>query len=159
RALDTLGMGRAHQTRRARAITERLAVKLREGILRALRHGTRPGFHHWRLDVIIPPTPIIPGDKDRRLVPQGTSANSLDLLDRPVHPICDVLWGMLAPRGLLGGVEPGHRREMALARILGKLLGVAAARVPLPCPDVLERIAAIVGPGKVGMLQADGQRG
>src|SRR5262249_311616 len=143
-----LGIGTDHQTRHARAITERLAVKLREGILRALRHGTRPGFHHCRLDVILPPTPIVPGDKDRRLVPQGTSANSLDLLDRPVHPICDVLWGVLAPRGLLGGVEPGHRREMALARILGKRLGVVAARMPFEGSDVLESIATIVAPGK-----------
>src|SRR5262249_54025033 len=148
RDMAPLGIGADHQTWHTRAIAERVAVKLREGILRALRHGTRPGFHHRRLDVIIPPAPIIPGDKDRRLVPQGTSANGLELLDRPAHPIRDVLCGVLAPRGLLGRVEPGHRREMALARILGKRLGVVAARMPFERSDVLESIATIVAPGK-----------
>src|SRR5215469_7619258 len=85
-----------HQAGNARAIAERIAVEFRVRVRRALRVSAAPLFDNWRVDMIEPPAPIVPGDEDRRLVPKPTSDDSVDLIDRPIHAVGDVLHGVPA---------------------------------------------------------------
>src|SRR5215471_12948149 len=97
-----------HQARNARAIAEWVTVEFRVRVRRALRMGAVPSFDDGRIDMIEPAAPIVPGDEDSRLVPQPTGDDRVDLLDRPTHPVGDVLPGVLAEIGPAVAIDPGY---------------------------------------------------
>src|SRR5215469_2051428 len=65
-------IGAQHQTRNARTVAERVTVEFRMRVCRTLRMGAVPSFDDGRIDMIEPAAPIVPGDKDSRLVPEPT---------------------------------------------------------------------------------------
>ena len=57
-------IGAQHQAGNARAIAERIAVEFGVRVRRVLRVCAAPLFDDWRVDMIEPPAPIVPGDED-----------------------------------------------------------------------------------------------
>src|SRR5262249_4679788 len=78
-------VGAQHQAWNARTVAERVTVEFRMRVGRALRMHTVPPFDHWWIDVIEPAAPIVPGDEDRRLVPEPTGDDCVHLFDSPAH--------------------------------------------------------------------------
>src|SRR5438270_280259 len=70
RDVSRLGIGAQHETADARPVTKRVAVEFRKGVSRALRMLALPPLNHFGLNVVIPATPIIPGDEDRCFGPE-----------------------------------------------------------------------------------------
>src|SRR5215472_4896274 len=101
-------IGAQHQARNARTVAERVTVEFRVRVRRALRMGAVPSFDNGRIDMIEPAAPIVPGDEDRRLVPEPTGNDRVDLFDRPTHAVGDVLHGVLAEIGPAVAIDPGY---------------------------------------------------
>src|SRR5215469_11868578 len=104
-------IGAQHQAGNARAMTERVTVELRVRVRRALRMGAVPPLDDRRIDVVEPAAPVVPGDEDRRLVPEPTADDCIHLLDRPPHAIGYVLQRVLAEIGSAVAIYPGNRRQ------------------------------------------------
>ena len=102
-----------HQSRNARAIAERVTIEFGVRVRRTLRMCAVPFFDDLRIDVIEPAAPIIPGDEDRRLVPQPTRDDRIHLIDRPSHAVGNILQGVLTEIGPAVPIDPGHCRQPA----------------------------------------------
>jgi hypothetical protein len=74
---------------------------------------TVPSFDNRRIDMIEPAAPIVPGDEDRRLIPEPTGDDRIDLINRPTHAVGDVLPGVLAEIGPSVAIDPGYCRQPA----------------------------------------------
>ena len=106
-------VGAQHQTGNARTIAEWITVEFRVRVRRALRMCAAPSLDNWRIDMVEPAAPIVPGDKDRRLVSQPAGNDRVNLLDRPAHAVGYILPGVLAEIGPAVSIDPGYRRQPA----------------------------------------------
>ena len=106
-------IGAQHQARNARTIAERVAVEFRVRVRRALRMCAVPRFDDGRIDMNEPAAPVIPGDEDRRLIPEPTGDDRIDLIDGPMRAVGNVLQGVLAEIGPAVAIDPGYCRQLA----------------------------------------------
>src|ERR1700733_70920 len=103
-----LGVGRNENKRGAKAV----GVGVREGA-----RGAR-----WGRDVVVPASPVIPGDDDGRVLPEGTLA---DGVDDGCYPGWAVVLVAEVVGVLCGGNYPGDCRELSVLNV-GDYLGAGA---------------------------------
>ena len=151
RDIPGFGIGTQDQTADATAITELGTVS--------------PFFHFWRINVIIPAAPIIPGDEDRRLRPQTALNYGVHLADGPLHAVGDIsdwrirtfifrVWRMFAES--VRRVDPGNGGKLSGGGVRRELTG-RKLRPRRESFNESKRIAAIVGPTKTGGVKAGRQ--
>src|SRR2546423_3076901 len=94
----------------------------------------RPFLDHGRRNVVVPTTPIVPGDEDNGIRPESTLDDGIELLRRPFLAGLDRLDRMLAQS--LWTVEPGHGWQFAGRGIRRELLGCDIVLAALQRRDV-----------------------
>ena len=144
-----------HETRDAGAIAKLFAIKLGMRIRRILGSFAVPFFNVWWRNVVIPPTPIVPGDKDDRPRPQPAIHDGLNLLPGPFRTETNVLHGMFAIRRVAIPVDPGDGGQLAFGCLMGKQITAVILRQVGQFADVVKRVTAVVAPSKSRVLQRE----
>src|SRR4029077_13839213 len=95
-----LGVRTDYQAPDARPIAE-----LRIRITRSFRRTpSRPFFFQWwRIDMVVPPAPIVPGNKDNRVRPKLALPQFADAVRRPLAPQLHRLLPGVFPKGRVLG--------------------------------------------------------
>src|SRR5260370_41597527 len=86
RDVTVLSMRTDHEAGNSRPEAERLSVEFREGVGRALRPRSTPGFFYRRGNMIGPSAPILPGHEHRRLFPHPPPHDRVYLFWPPPRP-------------------------------------------------------------------------
>src|SRR6516162_11832064 len=151
RDIPGFGIGTQHQTPDPGSIAELCTVG--------------PFLHLRRINVGVPPTPVIPGNEDRYLRPQTALNYGVHLADGPRHTVGDIShWRVRALVLRVGWmlaqsvrrVDPRNGRQLSCSGVLGELIRskLRPLRQRLNQP---KRIAAVIAPCETGGVEAGWQ--
>src|SRR5438067_6151592 len=114
-----------------------------------------PFLHQRRRDVVVPATPIVPGDEDDGVRPEATLDHGIHLVCGPFLAGLDRLDRVLAQAGR--AVDPGHRRQLAGRGIFGEAIGGDVVLAAFERGDVAVGVTAVITPAEPGLLECGGQ--
>src|SRR5437867_11058953 len=114
-----------------------------------------PFLDHWWSDVVVPATPIVPGDEDDGVRPEATLDHGIHLVGGPFLAGLDRLDGVLAQAGR--SVDPGHRRQLAGGGIFGEAIRGDVVLAAFQGRDVTVGVPAVVAPGQSRLFECGGQ--
>ena len=76
---------------------------------------------HWRCDVVIKPTKIVPGEEDDGVGPRGRMLNRIDISHRPVFAFANAFGRVITVQYVRR--NPAQRRQIVVLDVGGKLHG------------------------------------
>ena len=150
-------VGAQHQAADAGAVT-----KL--GVLVGSRPAVgRPLFHVFRVNVIEPAAPVVPGDEDDSVGPDAPLYDGVHLLDGPLHARTydgtrsDAMGRVFAE---VLRIQPGDGGEITSGGVNGELLGPVVAAVARQAGDVLKNeVPAVRTPVEAAFIRRPGSEG